>query len=209
MDAATLILITGSYAASMITNKVAEKAIEVAYDRLVASIKARLGREPRLEDYKSGVINKILPEDREVLQQVQEIFALSPVLRRAEMVAPVLQGARVLWVDDNPDNNLYERMTLDSLGVTIDLAFSTGEALSMLSRTKYDVVISDMERNGVTDEGLRLLRQMQERRSYLKTVLYTFNLKPETGIPQGAFGITERPDELLHYILDILERERV
>jgi hypothetical protein len=29
------------------------------------------------------------------------------------------------------------------------------------------------------------------------------------GTPPGAFGITNRPDELIHLVLDVLERERV
>ena len=125
------------------------------------------------------------------------------------MVESVLRGARLLWVDDNPDNNIYERIMLASLGVVIDLSLSTNEALVMLARQPYDAIISDIERQGVMDEGLRFLQAVQGCDVHPPTIFYTFRLDPRKPIPPGAFAITQRPDDLLHYILDILERVRV
>lgn len=139
----------------------------------------------------------------------EENFGFSPVLRRARMVSPVLQGAQVLWVDDNPGNNIYERMTLKSIGITVDLAVSTAEALLMLSMSEYDAVISDMERYGKVNAGLQLLYEMRKRSMSTQVVFYTWQVDIERGTPAGAFAITEHPDDFFHYILDILERERV
>jgi hypothetical protein len=33
------------------------------------------------------------------------------------------------------------------------------------------------------------------------------NFNAQDGVPLGAFGITNRPDELLHLVLDIVERK--
>jgi CheY-like chemotaxis protein len=132
----------------------------------------------------------------------------SQVLRRASRVASILQEAQILWVDDNPDNNIYERRMLRSLGIFIDLARSTQEALSMLQHTEYDVVISDMEREGVPDEGIRFLNEMRSRGLYRWTIFYVASYEESRGVPPFAFGMTNRPDHLLHYIMDILERER-
>src|SRR5262249_19090110 len=44
----------------------------------------------------------------------------SQVLRRAQYAAQVLQGAQLLWVDDIPDNNIYERRIFRSLGIFVD-----------------------------------------------------------------------------------------
>lgn len=132
----------------------------------------------------------------------------SLVLQRAATVASVIRGGKILWVDDNPDNQVHERRTLHSLGVSIDLAGSTDEALSMLGQTDYDLVISDMARYGVQDAGLKLLEKMRERGVDLATVFYAGAFDPSRGIPPHAFGMTSRVDHLLHYVMDILERQR-
>jgi CheY-like chemotaxis protein len=132
----------------------------------------------------------------------------SQVLRRAQRVAPVLRGARILWVDDNPDFNTYERSMLQSLGILVDIALSTDKALEMLRRTEYHAVISDMKREGVADEGLQFVEKMRQQGLYRWTILYIGSLNRLKGTPPYVFGITNRPDHLLHYVMDVLERER-
>lgn len=212
MDPATLIAIAGTYAASMVLNKCAELTIEEALVRMTASIKYRLGgRDPEPDDYFTPMIRQTeTDKDQTVLKEAQRIFARSPALRRAEMIGLVLQDARLLWVDDVPDNNVYERNLLNSLGIGTDLARSTDEALGKLtSKQHYDVVISDMSRYGTNDAGLQLLRAMRERDHQLQVIFYLMQIDAARGTPPGAFGATERPDELLYYIFDVLERERV
>src|SRR5215207_3488799 len=50
----------------------------------------------------------------------------------AEAVTPQairrLSGARVLWVDDRPENNIYERRSLEALGIGFTLSTSTEDA---------------------------------------------------------------------------------
>jgi CheY-like chemotaxis protein len=128
------------------------------------------------------------------------------VLRRADRAAPVLRGARILWVDDHPENNTYERQAMQALGAFVDIAKSSIEARSMMSQSRYDLLISDMDRDGVPDEGLRFLRQMHERNSSPHTIFYIGHVDEDRGVPAHAFGITDRPDELLHLVMDALER---
>jgi hypothetical protein len=63
--------------------------------------------------------------------KVEEARAAATVV--AETVTPNLirraSNAKVLWVDDRPDNNVYERQALSALGVSFVLATSTEEAL--------------------------------------------------------------------------------
>ena len=40
----------------------------------------------------------------------------------------------ILWVDDHPDNNVYERQAFESMGLRFSLALSTREALRCLQR---------------------------------------------------------------------------
>ena len=131
------------------------------------------------------------------------------LLRRADFAAELLRGAQVLWVDDHPNNNLNERQILRSYGVFIDLARSTEEALEMLQAIRYDLIVSDMGRQGIKDEGLRLLETIQRSTQPRPLIFYTIyspEMRQRTGT---AFAITNRPDQLLHYIIDVLERERI
>jgi hypothetical protein len=94
------------------------------------------------------------------------------------------------------------------LGVFVDLARSTGEAISKLTSTGYDMVISDMERDGVHDEGMKFLSRARSLGLHRPTVFYLSRVDESRGLPPHAFGITARPDHLLHYVTDVLERER-
>src|SRR5664279_819204 len=53
-----------------------------------------------------------------------------------------LEGSHVLWVDDRPDNNRYERQALEALGVRFTLSISTEDALERLRRQQFDLIIS-------------------------------------------------------------------
>jgi hypothetical protein len=83
------------------------------------------------------------------------------VLRRAARDAVAARGARVLWVDDTPAGNLPERKLLRSLGLMIDLARTSDGGLDAFDRADYDLVISNMKREGSDDEGERFLRQIR------------------------------------------------
>lgn len=132
----------------------------------------------------------------------------SQVTRRAQRIRDVLQGGRILWVDENPFNNLPERRSLQSMGIHVDIATDDQEAFALLSGGRYDVIISEMAHSGEEEWGSRFLTDVRGRGVYTWTVFYVLNFDPSRGIPGYAFGMTNRPDHLLHYIMDILERER-
>jgi PleD family two-component response regulator len=69
-----------------------------------------------------------------------------------------IAGCKLLWVDDNPNNNIYLRQSLEALGISIELAISTDEALSRLSFEHFDTIISDMARTPDANAGYTLLR---------------------------------------------------
>jgi len=132
----------------------------------------------------------------------------SSALLRAQRVAPLLVGARILWIDDRPQANSVERNILSGLGILVDTVQSSDEARAGLKKDRYDLVISDVDREGRKDEGIKFLKEMWEGHFYRWTVLYVRKLDLELGTPPHAFAITNRPDHLLHYVMDILERER-
>ena len=104
---------------------------------------------------------------------------------------------------------IYEREVLQTLGSTIDLATTTEQGMVALQSKVYDLVVSDISRGSTPDEGLILLQKMRKSRFPRRVVFYVGTVDSEKGKPAESFGITDRPDDLLHLIMDILERQRV
>ncbi len=129
-------------------------------------------------------------------------------LRRAKKHLQIFCDAQLLWVDDHPENNLNERRMFRQLKAEIDTAKSTGEALEILKNVRYDLVISDMDRGGEATAGLRFLEQFRKVNKTTPVIFYIGVFDAKKGIPAQAFGITNRPDELLHLTLDALERTK-
>ena len=48
--------------------------------------------------------------------------------------------AKILWVDDNPDNQQYERNALGALGIKFNLARNTNEAMVRLKAEEFKTV---------------------------------------------------------------------
>ena len=130
------------------------------------------------------------------------------VLRRATRDFATTSGARILWVDDTPDGNLPERKVLRSLGIMIDLARTSEDGVAALGRADYDLIISNMNREDHKNEGARFLAQVRTAGRREPVVFYVMNLDPSRGTPGDAVGITNQPDELVHLVLDGLERVR-
>jgi hypothetical protein len=124
------------------------------------------------------------------------------IVARAANAAAWLVSKRLLWVDDEPLGTASERELLHRMGVFVETARSNEEALSVLRRTaSYDMIVSDIDRASGAS-GLDLLRVLPLERP--PVIFYVGRLSG--GVPIGAFGITNRPDELLHLVMDICER---
>lgn len=113
-------------------------------------------------------------------------------------------GSTVLWVDDRPKNNVYERQALEALGVSFVLARSTDEALERIGRQRFDAIISDMGRPPDQQAGYTLLDQLRAAGNNTPFVIYAGSRSPEHQAEsrrRGAVGCTNRPDELLEMVL--------
>jgi CheY-like chemotaxis protein len=127
--------------------------------------------------------------------------AVTPrVLRKASR-------ATVLWVDDRPENNNYERQSLQALGVTFVMARSTEEALQKINGQRFDAIISDMGRPPDARAGYTLLDQLRASKDQTPFVIYTGSNAPEhkaEARKRGALGSTNRASELFEYVLSAL-----
>jgi CheY-like chemotaxis protein len=120
--------------------------------------------------------------------------------------------ATVLWVDDRPENNVYERRSLEALGVTFVLAKSTDEALKMIARQKFDVIISDMGRPPDAQAGYTLLDKLRQMGDPTPYLIYAGSRDPHHRVEarrRGALDCTNRPDELFEYVLFALGQRPV
>lgn len=126
--------------------------------------------------------------------------------RRLAVSAALIRGARLLWVDDQPENNRLDVRLLRSAGAKVTLVESTEEAFRALARTHFDVVISDIARGDQQEAGLRMAEEFPRRSVRSPIIFYVGEARKP--IPDEAFGVTDRPDELLHLVLDALARLR-
>lgn len=109
----------------------------------------------------------------------------------------------ILWVDDRPDNNKYEREAFKTLGFKFDLALSTDAAIEMLNNNKYAAIISDMGRVEGPKEGYVLLKEVRRTDKETPFIIYAgSNLLEHKVMAQekGAQGSTNRANELIDLV---------
>lgn len=165
--------------------------------------------EPAVSAMDPFAVRESGPEFRRAYERAGRTISTESSLRRAALVAPALRGARVLWIDDRPDGLRWERRTLEELGVSVTSAVSTEAALERLAADPFDLIISDIARGDRPDEGVRALPRLREVQPDTAVVFYIADLDPERGPPEGSAGITNRTGDLLHLVLDVLERRRL
>lgn len=139
-------------------------------------------------------------------QEVRDTAALV-----AEAVTPSILRkagkATVLWVDDRPDNNVYERQSLEAIGVSFVLALSTEEALQKIKGQRFDAIISDMGRPPDAHAGYTLLDALRASGNTTPYIIYAGSNSLEHKAEarrHGALGCTNRAAELFQYVVSAL-----
>jgi CheY-like chemotaxis protein len=121
------------------------------------------------------------------------------------------RAPRVLWVDDHPSNNRYERTMLHSLGMFVDLAIKTDDALARVAaQGPYDVVISDMGRTDDPRAGYTLLAELRRLGVTTPYVIYGLSRAAkdfDESVGRGAVGCTNLPSELIELVTNALRAQ--
>lgn len=143
--------------------------------------------------------------------------------RRALDVASVLKDKRILWVDDHPENNTEIVNFLTSFKMQVSISTNNQDAYSMLKTSKvFDIVITDIGRdheenpnlpkedsqNKSRDVGLDLVKRSSAVGYSDRILVYSGSFASEANDslrkwPVGAYGVTDRADELLNFIIDL------
>jgi CheY-like chemotaxis protein len=140
--------------------------------------------------------------DRQLDQQFED--ASQQVASQEEVRSALSKDKAILWVDDRPDNNFYEREALKRYGIEFVLATSTDEALKILSGAKFDVIISDMGRPPDPRAGYTLLEAVRTKGDNTPYFIYSGSRSQEhvaEAKRRGAQGTTNIPDELIRMVL--------
>lgn len=169
---------------------------------LAFKVTASLGRFLLKEKVKSE-LTKAAKSEPAITDQF-----LDQLTRRTERLLPIIKDAQVLLVNDIPQQVSHVIQILRDLKVHVDIAMDTDSALDMLAARSYHAVVSDMARDSVEDAGIKLLTKMRMAGLYRPIIFTVGNFNPERGTPAYAFGITNRVDELLNLLFDILERTK-
>jgi len=173
---------------------------------------------PRVTSIKALGVEVQVSDLKDALEQQAQVAEAAPVeippgyleaaLKRAVRVKAVFEGATILWVDDNPTNNLYFRQLLRSLGAGVEPARDNEEASRLVRMTPFDLIISDIGRDNSKENGIKGIERLQESGVEAPVVFHVANVDKSRPPPAGALGITNRPDKLLHFVIDGLERSR-
>jgi CheY-like chemotaxis protein len=78
-------------------------------------------------------------------------------IQRASRVAPAIVDARILWVDDKPEQNAPIAKILQKMGMRVETRNWTQDALNALKVGPYDVIITNVWRPKDPDQGKRPL----------------------------------------------------
>ena len=117
----------------------------------------------------------------------------------------------ILWTDDNPDNNIYERKTFEALDIHITLALSTNESLDFINKNKFAAIISDMGRREGKREGYVLLDAVRGQGIQTPFFIYAGSNAPEHKqevAKHGGQGCTNNPQELFREVMAALFKQR-
>lgn len=117
----------------------------------------------------------------------------------------------ILWVDDNPNNNIHERQAFVAAGFRFTLALSTDEAFERLSQSKFAAIISDMGRREGPREGYVLLDRLRQQGDQTPLFFYAASNAPEhkrETREHGGQGCTNNAQELFELVTSTLMRRR-
>ncbi len=134
------------------------------------------------------------------------------LVKRLQFIEALGQGIKVLWIDDiiSNDQDIIDIIRL--IGGEFEFVKSSKEAEYILKKNKfnYDCIISDIKRDNNPSEGIDFLVRLNKEFGHVPpAIFYITNYDPSKGTPPYAFGITNKPIELIHFVADIIQRKPV
>lgn len=167
--------------------------VDAMLDRVIGGVVAQIDAA---EIQRSG--HAVLDQDRNALHQ------------RTQHLIDMPEQRRVLWVDDEPQNNRHETAALAKLQIEVVAVRSTAEALARIDADaaageSFDLVLSDWSRPRDGDDAmLGLLRALRAAGKSMPLVCYHGETDPRRRAERatraqaaGCFGEAVTPTELM------------
>jgi CheY-like chemotaxis protein len=144
----------------------------------------------------------------EIAVLLRQMGAQIPVDQGAPWRPPLgsgssVYGSTLLWVDDHPEWSTPERQILGALGIRVVPALSNDEAVSLASQSRFDLVISDIDR-GAEESGLLLPHRLRMTGTGAPVLFYVGSVDPDREPPEGAEAITNDAAVLVRDTLMLL-----
>lgn len=125
-------------------------------------------QQKSLEDMQEAVTQLLLARTPDDGQPAVATLAGLPTAQKP--------AARVLWLDDHPRNNTLLVEQLARENIKVDLAQSLAQALRLLQKNQYALLISDMARleggQRIKDAGVRTVRDVRQAMPDLPVIVY-------------------------------------
>jgi len=158
-----------------------------------------------MDTHKNEGIFFNVPDERTLVTKFRENLELyfDSIIRGAEFKKSSAKK-EILWVDDRPENNVYERNTLEQYGLTFTLALSTSQALHCMEHNEFALIISDMGRKEGKHEGYVLLDAIRKTNKVIPFIIYAGSRKQEyidETLQRGGQGCTNSPGELIDLVI--------
>jgi len=143
--------------------------------------------------------------------EIEKIVDIVRATNRARPESDEGRRSQLLWVDDLPENNLYERQAFEAMGIGVTLAMSTEDAFQRLGTNRYAAIISDMGRLEGPREGYVLLDRLREQGDQTPLFFYTSSNSPEHSREtrdHGGQGCTNNAPDLFEMVTNALVRRQ-
>src|ERR687884_375813 len=133
--------------------------------------------------------------------------------QRAGGLRPAHDGARLLVVDDEENLRITTAAILEQEGYDVETASSGNEAVALLERSEFDLILTDLHMEG--GDGLSVLTEIRRRAPLTISVVLTGFASVESAIAalqQGAYDYLVKPcdiDEMKYTIRRGVEHRRL
>ena len=147
---------------------------------------------------------------KQIEKQIDSIFDYEHFSKNApteKKTTSIKWKNKILWVDDQSDNIVFEKNAFESQGLDIDIASSTNEALDRLEHNKYAVIISDMGRKEGSQEGYVLLEHLQKSGNETPYFIYSGSDLSEQAKQRGAQGSTSNSQDLFEMVMTEINKD--
>ena len=161
--------------------------------------------EQFMDKYKNKGIYFIIQDEKTLAKKFRENLELyfDSIIRGMEFKKRSVKK-EILWVDDKPENNTYERNTLEQYGLVFTLALSTEQALKYMEYNDFALIISDMGRKEGKREGYVLLNEVRKKNKKIPFIIYAGSKRSEhikETLEKGGQGCTNTPSELIDLVI--------